>query len=478
LPTGFQRITPSKRIFAVFASAGSNLACNLDIEPVLSASMQRKVLSFGTLKHDSIRFSADNMARRSSADTMKTTFHTTRAMILLGYAAFASAAAIRVCDPMLPEIAHNFGTTNGQAAGTITAFAVAYGVFQLLYGPIGDRYNKYRLIALATFACTVGSLSAAASPYLNWLIASRALAGATAAAIIPMSIAWIGDNVPYVDRQETLARFISGPILGLIGGQFLGGFVADTLGWRWCFVLLAAMYVLTGVLLQRELRHNSSVQSQALLASAPTSQPAFLNQFINVLRVRWTRVILMTAVLESFTVFGSVAFIPVYLHTRFGISLTAAGAIMAVFGLGGLFYTVNAGRLVARIGERGLAAGGGILLGAAFLVFLLSNSWAWAIPASLMTGTGFYMLHNTLQTNATQMVPFARGTAVAMFVAFFFLGQSAGVAIGATIVDSHGASWLFASSAAALPLIGIGFAFILRYRTTEDSADSDLRTEA
>ncbi|HUL00420.1 MAG TPA: MFS transporter, partial [Nitrospirota bacterium] len=322
---------------------------------------------------------------------------------------------------------------------------------------------------------TVGTLSAAASPYLNWLIASRALAGATAAAIIPMAIAWIGDNVPYVDRQETLARFISGPILGLIGGQFLGGFVADTLGWRWCFVLLSVMYVLTGVLLQRELRNSQLVQH--LANSASTNRPAFLNQFVSVLRVKWTRVILITVFLESFTVFGSVAFIPVYLHTRFGISLTAAGAIMAVFGLGGLFYTVNAGRLIARIGERGLVSVGGIFLGIAFLIFLISKSWPWTIPASLMTGTGFYMLHNTLQTNATQMVPFARGTAVAMFVTFFFLGQSVGVALGATIVDSAGPSWLFASSAAASPLIGIGFAFILRYRKTEDSPGSDLRTE-
>lgn len=89
--------------------------------------------------------------------TSKNQFHLSRLITLLACAGFASAVAIRVCDPMLPEIAQSFGTTNGQAAGTITAFAIAYGLCQLIYGPLGDRYDKYRLILFATFACIIGS---------------------------------------------------------------------------------------------------------------------------------------------------------------------------------------------------------------------------------------------------------------------------------------------------------------------------------
>jgi len=54
-----------------------------------------------------------------------------RAIALLALAAFVSASAFRICDPMLPQLAAEFGTTTGQAARAVTAFAVAYGVSRL-----------------------------------------------------------------------------------------------------------------------------------------------------------------------------------------------------------------------------------------------------------------------------------------------------------------------------------------------------------
>jgi predicted MFS family arabinose efflux permease len=68
------------------------------------------------------------------------------------------------------------------------------------------------------------------------------------------------------------------------------------------------------------------------------------------------------------------------------------------------------------------------------------------------------MLHNTLQTNATQMTPQARGTAVALFSSAIFVGQTAGVATGALIIDRLGAVPLFLGAAAALPVLAIWFA--------------------
>jgi len=55
---------------------------------------------------------------------------------------FSSSAMMRACDPMLPALARSFGVTTGRAALTISAYAVAYGLTQLLFGPLGDRYGK------------------------------------------------------------------------------------------------------------------------------------------------------------------------------------------------------------------------------------------------------------------------------------------------------------------------------------------------
>ena len=76
----------------------------------------------------------------------------------------------------------------------------------------------------------------------------------------------------------------------------------------------------------------------------------------------------------------------------------------------------------------GLAIFGGALLGVAYLVLAFGAAW-WLAPIAVTTiGLGFYALHNTMQTNATQMTPEARGTAVGIFSSAIYLGQTVGVA--------------------------------------------------
>jgi len=73
----------------------------------------------------------------------------------LSLAAFGSAIAVRVTDPLLPDLASEFGVPLGEAADVITVFSIAYGVSQLFFGPVGDRFGKYRVIA---WTCLAGGL--------------------------------------------------------------------------------------------------------------------------------------------------------------------------------------------------------------------------------------------------------------------------------------------------------------------------------
>ena len=191
-----------------------------------------------------------------------------RTFALMCVAGFASMASMRCGDSLLPALAAEFTTTPGQAAGVISAFALGYGLLQLFYGPMGDRFGKFRVVTLATLGCTVGALAAAASPSLDWLRASRFLSGAAAAGIIPLIMAWVGDTVPYERRQEVLAKLLGATISGMIAGQWLGGLVADTWGWRAGFVMLALLFAGSSVLLGRERpppRARRPIQVQRLL---------------------------------------------------------------------------------------------------------------------------------------------------------------------------------------------------------------------
>ena len=384
-----------------------------------------------------------------------------RQIILLSLAAFASAVSARISDPLLPQLAATFLLSTGEAAHAVSAFALAYGLLQLCYGPLGDRYGKYRVITLACLACTLGGLGSALAFGFPSLVAFRFLTGATAAALIPLSMAWIADNVPYEQRQHILAYFLTGQILGVIGGQMLGGLFADLTGWRGAFACMTLIFLLVGGLLLAELRR----------AGAGTAHQAATHSFATNLRFivgdAWSRTILLSVGAEGALVFGALAFVPAYLHQRFGISLTLAGAALAMFGLGGLSYTSFARHIVRRLGERRMALAGGLVLCLAFVLLAAGNHWQWVVPAGWCAGFGYYLLHNTLQINATQMAPQARGTAVSLFASCFFIGQSAGVWAASALVDRYGYASIFTVAALMLPLIGGGFAWRMARRSRD-----------
>ena len=153
-----------------------------------------------------------------------------RPLRLLGLAAFASAASMRWCDALLPVLSDEFSVTAGQSAQVVYAFAIAYGVMQLVYGPLGDRLGKYTVVSFAVLACTVGAMGSALAPGLGWLTLARVVNGAAAAGVIPLAMAWVGDNVPYERRQPVLARLMGSMVLGVIAGQWLSGVSSAVVG--------------------------------------------------------------------------------------------------------------------------------------------------------------------------------------------------------------------------------------------------------
>jgi MFS transporter, YNFM family, putative membrane transport protein len=177
-----------------------------------------------------------------------------RPIVVLSAAAFASVATMRVADPLIPQIAGELDVSFGDASVITTAFAISYGLCQLVWGALGDRFGKYRLVTLMTLLSAATVALAGFANSLAALGAARLVAGATAAAIVPLALAFIGDHVPYEQRQTVLGRFLTGTILGIIAGQVAGGVLGDLVGWRGVFFLLGGVFLLVGCLLVVELR--------------------------------------------------------------------------------------------------------------------------------------------------------------------------------------------------------------------------------
>lgn len=388
---------------------------------------------------------------------------THRSILLLSLATFASMAVQRICDAMLPELAREFAVSLAHAAQVVSVFAVVYGLSQLFYGPMGDRLGKYRVVSYTTLACSVGCLLSAFADSLNVLVIARVLVALGAAAIIPLSLAWIGDTVRYELRQETLARVGLGTTLGIVGGQLLGGVFTDTLGWRWAFGFMALLFGGVGTLLWQDWRRQAAMPATPAHHDA-LPRPGFVAQAWRILTGPWSRVVIGVAFIEGASGFGVLAIWASHLHRELGLTLSASGAIVALFGLGGMLYMAVARRLIPRLGERGLALMGVSILGVSVIVLALTPWWVLALPASWMAGFGFFMFHNTMQTNATQMAASARGTGVSMFALALFMGQSVGVLVAAALLERIGSAMVMLLGGAVMWLTGAYFSHALRGR--------------
>jgi YNFM family putative membrane transporter len=316
--------------------------------------------------------------------------------------------------------------------------------------------------ALASVASGLFTAAGSLAPSMEALVGARFLAGAASAAIIPLAFAWIGDAFAFSNRQAVLARFLSAQFTGIVLGQAAGGFLGETFGWHAVFVIVGAIHIAAGLAMLSELWLNPNGQ--------PASPPALAGwratfaAMLALLRRPWVRVMLITVFAEAFAMYGSFAYVGADLHHRFGVSFGLVGVILCVYGAGALTYSLSARHLVRILGERGLVAAGGAVLAVCFTALAAAPSVHVAAPAIAVMGLGFYMLHNTLQTNATQMAPETRAIGVSLFALFLFLGQSLGVAAAAPVIDRWGASPVYLVAAAIIPATALWFRAQLRFR--------------
>ncbi|MEO8137545.1 MAG: MFS transporter [Betaproteobacteria bacterium] len=374
------------------------------------------------------------------------------ALLALAAAAFVSGANLRLFDALLPTVAEDFAVPPTTASIVITAFTLAYGLFQIIHGPLGDRVGKLRVIGGATLIAAIASLGCAYATSLHALAALRFATGMGAAAIVPLSLAWIGDNTPYEKRQATLGRFLSFILTGQILGPALGGALAEYISWRRVFDVLAVVFLIVSIVL---FIVDHRTRAPAVAAKAHGN---IWRNYATVLGDPWVRTVVLTVFLEGGLFYGAFSYTGAYLKERFDLSYLLIGGLLAGFGVGGVIYSTMVKWLLARLGEKGFVRLGGSLILVCMIVMPLLPWWQATIPIFIVAGFGFYMFHNTLQTRATEMAPQMRGTAIAVFAFFLFMGQAGGVALCGLSIRVVNYAWTFAINGVCLGVLGYWFA--------------------
>ncbi|TCZ63061.1 MFS transporter [Roseicella aquatilis] len=377
---------------------------------------------------------------------------TRRLILLLGLASFAGALSVRATDPFVPTIAAEFTTSAERVALLATAFAVPFALIQPILGPVGDALGKRRVIRVALLLLSLVALLAPLAPDLGTLTALRALTGMAAGGIMPLTLATVADAVPIQNRQVALSRVVVFAIAGQIAGGALAGVLAPVIGWRGVLALCGGVALLTAALL-------------FLIPFGGPKEPRrrfepvrALHRYRGILGLPAARLLYASVFIEGLLVFGTFPYLAPVLQGR-GLSSAEgasleAGLAVAAFGAGGFVYAALARPMLARLGQARMVRLGGVVAGIALLGFAFAPAAAVFIGSGLVLGTGFYMIHNSIQTRVTEVAPEARGSAVALHAAHFFGGQSLGPVVVGLAIGGFGAPAAFALAAAGILALG------------------------
>jgi predicted MFS family arabinose efflux permease len=374
-------------------------------------------------------------------------------IFLLSLAAACTGLGMRAIEPMLPVFAHEFSVSVPVASQLIIVFALFYTFGQFIHGPLGDRYGKVSMVAanvLLTGACMLGS---AFATDLASLTLWRAATGVFSCAPFVLGLAYIGDTVPIERRAAVIGHYVIGNVLGHGLGPIVSGTVTDFFGWRATFVVLSVLFGAVGIAMVAVTRHAWKDERRLDASLNP------VRVYLEVLKLAPARVLAGISVAEAFLFFGAFAFTGALLKERFDLSYTAIGLILSGFGLGGLLFNLGIRWIVRMVKPPQLVLWGGFVCGGSVLGIGLLQAWELAFPLVFGIGIGFYMLHNVLQTRATEASPGARGVGVSLFGIAWTAGQGLGAAVMGAGIAAVGFAPMMAAFGAGLIALGIWMRF-------------------
>jgi predicted MFS family arabinose efflux permease len=376
-------------------------------------------------------------------------------LFILSLCGFSGALATRLLDPLITSIAAEFATTVGVVALLSSAFALPFGLSQPLLGPTGDAIGKAVLIKAATAVLALCLFTSALAPDLTVLFISRILGGVAAGGIMPVCMALIGDRFPLAVRQVAMSRYIGATLIGQLVGVSAGGIVAEWIGWRG---VLACAAVLAGVAAGAAI----TMLPKSDTAPAPLRLRDALARYRLVLSNPRSFVCFGVVFLEGLAIYGITPFIGELLRSRGAGGLRETGFVIGGLGIGGLLFAFVVPFILKFAKRPTMMAIGGTIAAVGLGGLGLEASWGVQLAFMVVLGFGFFLLHNSVQTEVTELAPAARASSFSLHAFSFFLGQALGPmvygialpAIGATVSLAIGAAILVVTGIVASQLLG------------------------
>jgi len=351
-------------------------------------------------------------------------------ILILGLAGFVVMADNWVVSPILPAIADNLGQEVTRAGLLITAYMLPFGLFQLVFGPLADRYGKRQVLSGTMLLFTAATALCAIAFGFTDLTVYRALTGVFAAAVMPVSLALIGDMVPLPKRQAAIGTFMAISFLGQGLSMAIGGTTAYFLSWRGVFGIYSVLAAVSTTLLFVSGRHYPTAKNPGSSFFAPYGR---------LLKTSASLRLYLIVLLEGILIIGSFSYLGAYISKTYQYNYFYIGLIMTAFGIAAMIGGRMSGKLGSSVQQKNLVVSGlTIAFVANVVLYFLGYQLGFLILAVTLLGFGLMLAHSTLLTIATEFAAQARGAAMSLAAFCFMGGGGVGTAIGGKIIEAAG----------------------------------------
>ncbi len=416
---------------------------------------------------------------------------------------FLAALDQSIVGTALPTIVGDFHALN-RISWVVTAYLLTSTASAPLYGKISDLYGRKKIFQFAIVLFLAASALAGLSQNMDELIIFRGLQGLGAGGLIVLAMSIIGDVVPPAQRGKYQGYF--GAVFGIasIMGPLAGGFLVESINWRFIFYINlpigAAALVVTSIVLKdrtARTRHKidysgalllligvSSLLLTTTLGGSPEGYPwrswqiitmgvvglVFVGLFIwhemraeePIVPMRLFRLRVFTAAncagfIVGLAMFGAIIYLPVYLQVVKGVSPTISGLMLLPLMVGMLTTSIGSGQIIARIGRYKIfpVVGTAVMTVGIYLFSLMGVHTSFFVNSlyMLVVGAGLGLVMQVLVLAVQNGVDYKDlGTATSLNNFFRSMGGAFGTAIlGAVLTDRLPHNLYSALPAAARP---------------------------
>ncbi len=376
---------------------------------------------------------------------------------LLSFSVGAIVANIYYVQPLLAEMAREFGVSANRIGlvAMLTQAGTALGM--AIFVPLGDNCERRSLLTWLLASACAALCCVAAAPNLILLSAASFAVGACGAAVHVL-VPWAAHLAPERDRGKVVGTVFSGLLMGILLARTFSGFAGALFGWRAVYGIAAAVMLSLLFLLRSKL---------------PSTPAEHALPWIDLMR-SIGRLVRQHAALRESTFIGAAMFcafsafwttLSFFLQTRpYRYGPSVAG-LFGLVGAAGALCAPVAGRLTDKRGPR-LTILLALLASAAAFVLMAwkGTSLFWLIVGVILLDAGVQSGHVANQTRIYSLEPAARSRLNTVYMFCYFVGGAAGSYFGAICWSAAGWIGVCALATGALASAAVVY-FVMRSQT-------------